>query len=57
MEMTQEEWRAYLAGTPDEFVRRPLWVFPPASRPAVISERKRRFGVLEEEDMPDPDYH
>jgi hypothetical protein len=57
MEMTLEEWRRFLAGAADEFIRRPLWVFPPASRPAVISERKRRFGVVEDEDTPDPEYH
>lgn len=41
----------------DEYVRQPLWNFPPADRPAVIAERRRRFGMLpDDEPCGDPEY-
>jgi hypothetical protein len=39
---------------PDVDIKRPLWEFTPAERPAVIHERRRRFGVYEE--VGDPEY-
>lgn len=45
-----------LTVVPDDHVKRPLWEFSPAERKAVIHERRRRFGVYEEDDI-DPEYH
>lgn len=39
---------------PDVDIKRPLWEFTPAERPAVIHERRRRFGV--DEETGDPEY-
>jgi hypothetical protein len=33
----------------DEFVRLPLWYFRPQVVKAVIHERRRRFGVYDDE--------
>lgn len=33
----------------DDYVRIPLWEFPPSHRPAVIHERRTRWGVDDEE--------
>jgi hypothetical protein len=51
------DWPRALRGALDETVRVPLWSFPPEARKAVIAERKRRFGVFEDEDTPDPEFH
>jgi hypothetical protein len=47
--VTSEELAAYLKGAPDDVIRGPLWGFPPAERKAVIHERRRRFGVYDDE--------
>lgn len=39
---------------PDEAIRLPLWEYAPSGRPAVIHERRRRFGV--DEECGDPEY-
>lgn len=49
--------REQLRGASDEYIRRPLWLFPPAERRAVLAERARRFGVPNGEDDFDPEYH
>lgn len=41
----------YLKGEPDEAIRLPLWDYPPHMRKAVIHERKRRFGVDDDEGL------
>ena len=52
------DWKHALAKADDYTIGLPLWNFPPEARKWVISERKRRWGVIEEEeDIPDPDYH
>lgn len=33
----------------DEEIRKPLWEWTPAEIPAVIHERRRRFGVDDED--------
>lgn len=43
------DWVKALKGATDETVRAPLWEFPPEARKAVIHERRRRFGVDDEE--------
>lgn len=43
------EVRARLRALPDDVIRSPLWEFAPLERKAVISERRRRFGVNDEE--------
>lgn len=46
-----------LPAVSDVVVRRPLWEFPPADRPAVIRERRRRFGMLpDDEPVGDHEY-
>jgi hypothetical protein len=40
----------------DGAVRAPLWAYPPYTRPAVLHERRRRFGVPTADDF-DPEYH
>jgi hypothetical protein len=48
---------AELAAETDEFLRFPLWEFAPELRPAVIHERRRRFGMLpDDEPAGDPEY-
>ncbi|MFE0699400.1 hypothetical protein [Streptomyces sp. NPDC058872] len=42
-------WAQELKGAADETVRSPLWEFPPDARKAVIHERRRRFGVHDDE--------
>lgn len=44
-------WPLDLRSATDEEVRRPLWEFPPVARKAVIHERRRRFGIYDD----DPD--
>lgn len=53
--MERRDWAATMAGATDELIRSPLWGFPPEARQAVIHERRRRFGVYEEDDF-DPEY-
>ncbi|MFM9629536.1 hypothetical protein ACKI10_18150 [Streptomyces galilaeus] len=36
------------AGLPDSVIRGPLWDFPPLAAKAVLSERRRRFGIEDE---------
>lgn len=38
-------WREDMKWASDEAVRRPLWDYPPAARKAVLSERRKRFGI------------
>lgn len=45
---------AILKSAGDEYIRQPLWEFPPDYRPLVIHERRRRFGVQDE--IGDPEY-
>jgi hypothetical protein len=35
-------------GVSDEVIRGPLWGFAPADRPAILHERRRRFGLSED---------
>lgn len=51
---TEAEWANFLRNAFDANVRRPLWDFPPLARPAVIHERRVRFGVHDE--IGDPEY-
>ncbi|MFJ4529068.1 hypothetical protein [Streptomyces nigrescens] len=44
-----------LAIRSDEYIRQPLWNFRPEERPLVIAERRRRFGIADEE-IGDPEY-
>lgn len=41
----------------DALMRSPLWEFLPADRLAILSERRKRFGVFDDQDQPDPVYH
>ncbi|MFF8473866.1 hypothetical protein [Streptomyces sp. NPDC015414] len=50
-----------LSAASDALIRRPLWEFRPSTRKAVLTERRRRFGIederidpadLTEEDVP-----
>lgn len=50
-------YREFLRGASDEYVRRPLWLFEPEQRKAVLRERARRFGVPDAELDFDPEYH
>ncbi|MCR8576446.1 hypothetical protein [Streptomyces sp. Isolate_219] len=54
-QMVRDEFLATLPIAHDDFVRQPLWLFDPAERPAVIAERRRRFGIADEE-IGDPEY-
>ena len=42
---TARYWRAAMRLATDKLVRTPLWEYPPVARKAVISERRRRFGL------------
>jgi hypothetical protein len=46
---------AEVKGAPDDAIRGPLWGWPPADRKAVIAERRRRFGVFDDDEI-DPEY-
>lgn len=50
------DWARALRGAADETVTAPLWHFPPEAARAVLSERRRRFGVPTSDDF-DPLYH
>ncbi|MBC9714517.1 hypothetical protein H9Y04_18325 [Streptomyces sp. TRM66268-LWL] len=43
------EFRTVLRALPDPALKSPLWEWKPGQIKAVISERRRRFGVDEEE--------
>ncbi|GAA0431056.1 hypothetical protein [Streptomyces luteireticuli] len=43
------EFRALLRLFPDDVLRAPLWEWKPGEIKTVISERRRRFGVDDEE--------
>ncbi|MDN3259587.1 hypothetical protein QWJ26_07115 [Streptomyces sp. CSDS2] len=43
------EFVTLLRSLPDPAVKAPLWEWKPGEIPHVISERRRRFGVDEEE--------
>lgn len=45
---TPSQWSGLLRGASDEEIRRPLWEFPPAARPAVQHERRVRFRIDDE---------
>lgn len=46
-----------LTVVPDENIRRPLWEFAPSERSAVLHERRRRFGMIpDDEPTGDPEY-
>lgn len=47
----------FLKGVSDEYLRRPLWEFPPHERKAVLHERAIRFGVPDAATDFDPEYH
>jgi len=48
---------AVVSEAADEVVRSPLWLFPPFSRLALLSERRRR-NILQHDPEPigDPEY-
>ncbi|WP_199931271.1 hypothetical protein [Streptomyces sp. CB02923] len=46
---TPYDWARALKGAADDNVASPLWEFPPQARKAVIHERRRRFGVDDDE--------
>lgn len=47
-----------LRGLADEDIRCPLWEFAPNEREAVLHERRRRFGIIpDDEPVGDPEYH
>lgn len=52
-ETESEEW--FVSVLTDEDVMAPLWEFTPARRALVIAERRRRFGIADEE-IGDPEY-
>ncbi|MCW7984077.1 hypothetical protein XF35_01705 [Streptomyces platensis subsp. clarensis] len=54
-QMVRDGFLAMLPIAHDDFIRKPLWDFEPADRPAVIAERRRRFGIADEE-IGDPEY-
>jgi hypothetical protein len=43
-----------LKALPDEAIRAPLWAWKPNEIPAVIHERRVRFGI--DEETGDPEY-
>ncbi|MFB7860578.1 hypothetical protein [Streptomyces sp. NPDC056069] len=43
------EFRTVLRALPDPAIKAPLWEWKPGEIKHVISERRRRFGVDEEE--------
>ncbi|MEV6399635.1 hypothetical protein AB0M39_33455 [Streptomyces sp. NPDC051907] len=43
------EFRTLLRALPDPALKEPLWTWKPAEIKHVISERRRRFGVDDEE--------
>ncbi|MFI6861312.1 hypothetical protein ACIBKZ_15655 [Streptomyces sp. NPDC050421] len=49
------DWVSALRGADDDTVRSPLWGFPPEARPAVIHERRVRFGI-DDDETGDPEY-
>lgn len=51
------DWARAFLGAFDETIRSPLWEFPPEARMALLSERRKRFGVYDDADQPDPVYH
>jgi hypothetical protein len=51
MNHTVRDFAAVLRALPDVDIKRPLWEFTPAERPAVIHERRRRFGWDDEEGL------
>lgn len=52
-----QRWCLTLKQEPDEYVRRPLWEFPPEARKAVLHERAVRWGTPNNQDDFDPEYH
>ncbi|RCG16970.1 hypothetical protein DQ392_17990 [Streptomyces reniochalinae] len=48
------DFPTFLKALPDEEIRAPLWTWKPHEIPAVIHERRVRFGVFEE--TGDPEY-
>jgi hypothetical protein len=50
--VSPDEYAERLRGVPDELIRAPLWEFRPEHRKAVIHERRRRFGVFDDEGVP-----
>lgn len=44
-----------LSDATDAEIRSPLWDWLPEERPLVIAERRRRFGIADEE-IGDPEY-
>lgn len=53
---TPEAWVSVMRGASDEAAKAPLWQYPPEARPAVLRERRVRFGVPTADDF-DPEYH
>lgn len=43
-----DEWSSYFATASDDTVRCPMWHYPPVARAALIHERRRRFGVVDD---------
>jgi hypothetical protein len=51
-----EAWARVMRNASDDAVKAPLWQYPPEARLAVLTERRRRFGVPTRDDF-DPEYH
>lgn len=51
-----DEWtETALRFASDDYVKQPLWQFPPRVRPMILAERRKRFGAPDDE-IGDPDY-
>lgn len=46
-------FRTWLRDQSDDVIRSPLWEWAPAERKPLISERRRRFGVDDDEGLAD----
>ncbi len=46
-------FRAWLRTQSDDVIRSPLWEWAPSEAKPLISERRRRFGVVDDEGAPD----
>jgi hypothetical protein len=48
MDLRLSMFREVIRVVADDYVRQPLWDFPPNLRKPLLSERRRRFGIEEE---------
>lgn len=51
-----EETALILRHATDDFVKRPLWEYPPSIRPAVLHERRRRGLDFDPEPIGDAEF-